>query len=210
MIIPSINSPTFEGAAQYIRQAQSFLPKDGWIHIDVSDGEFSNTTSWGDPAQFANLEVPLQTEVHLMVADPDALVLPWLEAGVKRIIVHVQTVRDLKEISNQVKKYGAQLMLSFDPSQPIEKVKEYVEEFDQFQILAASPGPSGQEFNPETLKKISLLRQLSGGAKIEVDIGMNPTTGKQALEAGADILVSGNYIFNHPNPKKAFEELNSI
>ena len=145
-----------------------------------------------------------------MVADPDALVGAWLEAGVKRVIVHSQTVRNLNDIAKKVEEYGAGLMIAFDPSQDIEKAKEYITNFDQFQVLTVPPGPSGQEFSQDALDRIKFLRQLGASARIEVDGGINLETGKKALEAGADILVSGSYIFSHPDPKKAFEELNSL
>lgn len=210
LIIPSINRSSLEEATQDIRKAESFLPADGRIQIDVSDGRFSETKSWGDPEEFANLGVSLETEVHLMVEDPESVFVPWLQAGAKRLAVPVQAVRDIDFLKGEAEKHGADLMLSFDPSVPIESAIPYLKDLKYIHVLSVSPGPSGQSFDEQSLERIKFLREANGGVKIEVDGGINPEIGKRVLEAGADILVVASYIFQSENPAEAFKELESI
>jgi len=207
LVIPSINCPDFEAASIHIKKAEEFSE---WIHIDVSDGKFSDTTSWGDPEELQSLETSLNVEVHLMVDNPDDVVEAWLAAGAKRVIVHIQTTHDPEELLALAKQYNAEIMLALDPTQSVDEIILYVDDFKFFQILTVYPGLSGQEEQPGWADKIKSLREISPTVTIEVDGGINPNNARIAKDAGADILISGHYIFSSPNPKGAYEELNSI
>lgn len=145
-----------------------------------------------------------------MVEGPLAVAEAWLKAGANRLIVPFQKVGEFGEITKLANKHKAEVMLSFDPNVSIGEVEKHIEEAEYIQLLAVHPGPSGQKFSEETLDKIEFLRGLSRGVKIEVDGGINPETGCRAMDAGADILVSGSYIFESDDPKAAFEELNTL
>ncbi|MDP3953320.1 MAG: hypothetical protein Q8P99_00650 [bacterium] len=210
MIIPSINRATFEEAAADIAKAEEFVPAGGFLHVDVADGHFTSWRSWGNPAEFQGLDVPLRAEVHLMVDDPEAMAVSWMEVGAKRLVVPVQKIKDIDFFKRECAKYGVELMLSFDLTVPIEGALPYMEDFQSFHVLAVHPGRSGQGFEEETLGYIKFLREAGGGVKIEVDGGVDVETGAKAVEAGADILVSGDYIFNSEDPAGAFKTLNSL
>jgi len=146
MVIPSINVSDFAEAERQIRLAESFLSSpDGWIHIDVSDGFFSDHKSWGNPEEFQTLNFPLKTEVHLMVEDPDTAIIPWLKVGVARVIVHVQSVKNIAELLKICEEHNVEVMLSADPTQSVDNIVSHKNAFTHFQILSVMPGESGQE-----------------------------------------------------------------
>jgi ribulose-phosphate 3-epimerase len=211
LIIPAINCADFQSANKHIRLAERFLsPSTGWIQIDVSDGQFGCGKSWGDPEEFASLSVHLNTEIHLMTVNPELSMIPWLKIGVRRLIVPVQVVGNMEALVKEARKFKAEVVPSFDLSVSMVEVEKYLEDFDCMQILAVEPGRGGQEFNPEALTRINFLRGKSRGVKIEVDGGINPETAIQSLQAGADVLVSGSYIFERPDPSLSYKELESL
>jgi ribulose-phosphate 3-epimerase len=145
-----------------------------------------------------------------MTANPELLALAWLRVGARRLIVPVQTVGDIKTLAKTARKFRAEVAPSFDLSASIADAEKYLEDFDYIQILAVEPGRGGQEFNPEVLARINFLRGKSRGVKIEVDGGINPETAAQVLQAGADVLVSGSYIFGSPDPSQSYKELETL
>ena len=211
MVIPSINCPNFREAEKRIKQAESFLPTDGrWIHVDVSDGKFSDTVSGGSPEELKSLNTDLNIEVHLMVENPDRIIEDWLIAGVKRLIVHLQAMRDPRFILDICKRYGAEAMLSFDPTISEEEGLPYINDFHAFHILTVFPGPSGQEKQQGWTRKVEFLREKSPTAIIEVDGGVNLETAKKIKDAGADTVISSSYIWNSVNIKDAYQSLLKI
>lgn len=185
------------------------MPSDGWLHLDIADGKFTPWKSWSDFKELGALNTKLNIEVHLMVENPQSVAASWLEAGAKRLIVPVQAVRDMSALRELVQSHGAQLMPSFDSSVPIENVKEY-EWADCIGILAVHPGKSGQREDEDSFERVKFLRDSSPSVKIEFDGGVDLDSGTRALNAGADILVAGNYIFESADPKENFSKLNNI
>ena len=213
IVIPAINCHREDvGCVKAtLETSGGFLKKDGWVHLDVADGIFTFNKTWGDRKAWANMRVPFNTEVHLMVEHPENYVQPWVAAGAKRLIVHAETItpESLKEI---LKFAGtrAEVMISSNPETSTEILEPYIDTVSAFQVLAVHPGLAGQKFLSLTLEKIKFLRREMPNAKIEVDGGMNLETGKLAKAAGADILVAASYIFDSDDPKKAYESLRAI
>lgn len=213
-IIPAINATDFEKVKRMILQAAEFvIPAGGWIHVDVADGKFTESKTWGDPKNletsgfnFGNLH-PIHFEIHLMVQNPEGVIESWLRAGAERAIVHVEAMQDAEVVQEKCREYGAQAMLSSNPETKPETILPHIGKFDYFQVLAVKPGPAGQEFNPMVINKIKFVRERAPNAKIEVDGGMNLRTGKLVKSAGADILVSASYLWESKNPRKAFDQL---
>ena len=207
MIIPSINCRDFETAAVQAKRISEFSE---WAHIDVGDGVFTPNVSWGDLEEFSHLatELPLlRFEVHLMVVDPEKMMRQWLKAGAERVVIHLEAMSDPHFVLETAKRHEGGVMLAINPQTSVEMFLPYLNSFSAFQVLAVPPGPSGQKFSPEVLEKIKFLRERAPNAIIEVDGGINPETAKLVKEAGANILVSGSYIINSPDPKGAYETL---
>jgi len=160
--------------------------------------------------ELESLSTKLNVEVHLMVQDPETVIESWLQVGVRRVIVHLQTMQNPALVLEVCSQHGAEAMLSFDPSVSIVQGLAYLKNFNSFQVLTVFPGASGQAQQPGWTEKIKSLREKSPTATIEVDGGMDPQNARFAKDAGANILVSGNYIFGNPDPLGAYEKLSAI
>ena len=211
-VIPSINASNFEAVEELVGKAKKFLPRTtGWLHFDIGDGAFSSIKTWDEPAEFKKLKLgSIKSEVHLMVEDPEVVAKSWLEAGAKRLIVHLEETRNLEIISDLCQQYKADLMIAINPDTIVENLLPYLDEIKYFQILGVTPGKAGQQFQKEVLEKIELLRERAPNVKIEVDGGVDLETAKLIKEAGADMIVSASYVFNNAEPKEAYNQLKAI
>lgn len=205
-IIPGINPSDFDTVRERIRRAETIQPDGGWVHIDVADGIFTPHHTWNTPEELGDIHTQLSIEVHLMVSDPEAVIDAWLRNGAHRIVVHLEAMTDPVYILEKCKKYNAECMLAIAPQTDVERLRAHTD-FTAFQILAVAPGPSGQQFQEQMLGKISFLRAHMPNATIEVDGGVNDETAPRIIAAGANILVSTSYIFEHPDPKEAYQNL---
>jgi ribulose-phosphate 3-epimerase len=210
-VVSVINCPNRACAEKIIASARIFLRIGDWIHVDVTDGIFSTHKTWNNPAAWSVLKIPFNLEVHLMVVHPEDHITPWLAAGAKKIIVHVEAIspESIKNILSTCHGKGADVTLASNPETSIEKIEPYMNLFSEFLVLAVRPGPAGQLFNPSVLEKIKALKK-KNAIMIEVDGGINPATARLAKDAGADIITSGAYIFDSADPQKAYEELRKI
>lgn len=204
-IIPSVNVRTFEEVQERIKKVEPYVK---WCHLDVTDGIFSKHFTWHDPEDLPLLDTGLNIEVHLMVSEPEKVVERWLVKPVKRVIVHLEAVKDLDLIIKKCREAEIEIGLAINPETFWGRLEPYLGKVDMAQTLAVHPGPSGQEVDwPEMLGKIRHIRESCPGCSIEVDGGIYPHTYKEAVLAGADILVSGGFIFDSPDIKSAIEAL---
>lgn len=225
-IIPVINCPNIVCVSERVGRAKEFSK---WVHLDVSDARFTFGKSWGDASVWEKISEGINTEVHLMVEEPEKAVGAWLNAGAKRLIVHVETIEpriehsdilenvgmsssksSFEEIQKACEAYNAELMLAISPETPVEKLKPYFGKVLEFQVLAVHAGPAGQNFLPLVLDKIRFLRKELPDATIEVDGGINLETARQAKDAGADIVTAATYIFKSDNPSARYDELRRV
>jgi len=210
-IIPAVNETSFDEVKKKIQRAQEFGAL--WVHLDVADGKFTPNRLWNNPKDLiTNYQLPITNfniEVHLMVENPDEVISEWLEAGVKRVIVHVEVVRDVKKLKEICDKMGAELMLAAKPDTSVKQLSDH-DYIKNFLILAVDPGISGQTFKEDQLEKIKTLRVKRPDATIEVDGGVNTETASAIKAAGADILVSASYIWKSENPKEVYQSLATL
>lgn len=221
-VIPAINCLDFDCVSQRLDQIKA-LDSD-WAHLDVVDGKFAPVKTWNDPKELIRLQasgfrLQVNIEIHLMVENPLAVIEDWFKAGAKRIIIHLETI-DQGQLQNCIKianKFDGEIGLAINPNTPVEELLPFISENQPgisenqrikfVQILGVNPGWAGQEFQPQVIEKIKLLRIKSPNVKIEADGGINLETAKLVKEAGADIVVSASYIFNSSDPRKAYDEL---
>lgn len=211
-VIPSINCPDEESVRKKIDVLTAFLSPGAFVHLDVTDGIFTQHPTWGDARAWASIGSPFVLEVHLMAEDPLRYADDWFAAGAERLIVHAETLSDrvlhsLREMANVHK---GELMLTSKPETTNDEILPWVQHFTQFQVLSVAPGSAGQKFLPFSLEKIRLLREASPDATIEVDGGINLETARLVKDAGADVIVSASYLFDSADPKKTFEALIKI
>ncbi|HAL24240.1 TPA: hypothetical protein DCP18_00420 [Candidatus Wolfebacteria bacterium] len=144
-----------------------------------------------------------------MVTDPKLWAMQWLEAGARRVVVHVEalTPNDILFLKGFGK---GRIGIAIIPGSPIKAVERYVEHFSFIQLLAVKPGYSGQKLDRKVLEKIVFLKALYPNVTIEVDGGVNASTAPTIKDAGADIVVVGSYIFEAADKGKAYRELKKI
>src|SRR3989338_19507 len=212
-VIPAINETDFRSVKSKMRQAKEMGAK--WTHLDVADGKFTRNTLWNNPANLESLNLKPSTpnpklEVHLMVQNPDEVLDEWLDAKVKRVIVHLESVKDLDVMKMKCVAFDTELFIAVKSDTPVERLFAHEGIADGFLILAVNPGLAGQKFQETQLGKIRTLRQKFPDFKIEADGGVNLENASRIKEAGADILVSASYIWMNKNPKSAYLDLLNI
>ena len=214
-ISPSILSADFSQLGAEIKR----LEEGGadMIHVDVMDGHFVPNLTIGPPVIKAlRKHCSLKFDVHLMISPVHKYIKAYADAGADIITIHPEATQNLgnsiKTIQDLEKKVG----VSLNPESKIELISEYLEQIDLVLIMSVNPGFGGQKFMPEVLDKIKQLKKIQEEKKIsfdiEIDGGINFENSKTAIEAGANILVSGTTIFksNNGNIKKNIELLKSI
>lgn len=183
-----------------------------YLHIDVMDGQFVENISFG-PAVFASVRdcTQLIFDVHMMVDQPERYIPMIAEAGADIITVHCEATVHLDRAIQMIHSYGKKAGVTLNPGTPIEQLSAVLDKVDLVLVMTVNPGFGGQAFIPSMVEKIKWLnqqRQLKGyHYEIEVDGGINETTAKECVKAGADVLVAGSYIFNAPNRQEAIQSL---
>jgi ribulose-phosphate 3-epimerase len=186
-----------------------------WIHYDVMDGVFVPNISFGIPILKQVSKIALKPlDVHLMIIDPDPYIIPFIEAGAANITVHIETCTHLNRTINFIKEQGISAGVCLNPHTSIETLDEIISDVDMVLIMSVNPGFGGQRFIESTYSKISRLRKMidSRGLNtlIEVDGGINLENGKKLFDSGANVLVSGSYIFRSSDPLKRITELLNV
>lgn len=203
-IIPAINAATWEEVVKKIRIIE---PYANWIHIDIADGTFTPNTLWHNPLDLIGFQTKCNIEVHMMEDRPEERIEAWLIKPVKRVIVHYEVTHDLDFILAEAKKDGVEVGLSVDSHTSWTCLKPFADKVDLLHILAVHAGKAGQEFERHNLSKIKHLRAFAPKAIIEADGGIVPDIADDCVRAGANVLASASYIFDHPSPKMAIREL---
>ena len=182
------------------------LEKSGidMLHFDVMDGVFVNNISYGLPILEQVRKITDMTlDVHLMIIDPVRYVRRFAEAGADIISFHTESESDIAETISEIKAAGAKAALAIKPATPAEAVFPYLSELSMVLVMTVEPGFGGQSFMPETMEKVKAVRRRIGelglDIRIEVDGGINDVTAVTASSCGADVLVSGSYLFKAEN-----------
>ena len=169
-----------------------------WIHFDVMDGHFVENISYGAPVQKA-LCKRYFIDTHLMVTHPHTQIKIFAESGSNMITFHVESESDVDHTINKIHRAGLMAGLAIKPSTPAESVFPYLEKTEMILVMTVEPGLGGQEFLSYTLPKITAIRkkadEVNPGLMIEVDGGITGDTAPLVKRAGADVLVSGSYLY---------------
>jgi len=178
-----------------------------WIHLDVMDGHFVPNLTIGPQAVSALRPVTgLPLDVHLMIEHPERYLEAFVKAGADRVTVHAEACGNLKAVVDQVRRLRAKVGVALRPQTPLEVLRPSLDDVDLVLLMTVNPGFGGQRFMPEVLPKIEALRK-AFERYIQVDGGITYETGRQTLDAGADVLVAGTYIFRATDPGQAIAAL---
>ena len=168
-----------------------------YLHLDVMDGNFVPNISFG-PVVIKSLRAHsnLIFDVHLMIENPDKYVADFVDAGADIICVHVESTKHLNRTIQLIKSYKKKVGVALNPSTSLDTIKYDLDNIDMVLIMTVNPGFGGQKFIPEMLQKIAELREIAPNIDIQVDGGINDEISKLVIEAGANVLVAGSYVFN--------------
>ena len=214
-ISPSILSADFSQLGNEIKRLND--AGADMIHVDVMDGHFVPNLTIGPPVIKAlkkNSSVPF--DVHLMISPVHKYIEAYANAGADIITIHPEATDDLQKSIDKIKELKKKVGVSLNPETKVDMIKKSLSEIDLVLIMSVNPGFGGQKFMPEVLNKIKELVQIREKEKlifdIEIDGGINFDNSKLAIEAGANILVSGTTIFksNDGNIKKNIDLLRTV
>ncbi|MGQ9631253.1 MAG: ribulose-phosphate 3-epimerase [bacterium] len=192
-IAPSILSSDFSRLGEEIRRIEE--AGADWIHFDVMDGCFVPNITIGAYVIGALRDISsLPFDVHLMIVEPDRHLEDFVRAGANYITVHQEACVHLHRTITRVKELGAKAGVSLNPATPPDLIEPILDELDLILVMSVNPGFGGQKFIPSVLPKIKRLRELTD-IDISVDGGINGETRGMVLEAGANVLVAGSYLF---------------
>jgi ribulose-phosphate 3-epimerase len=213
LISPSILSSDFTNLESEIK----FLNKSkaDWIHVDVMDGVFVPNLTFGFPviSQIKkHAQKPL--DVHLMIVEPERYLNEFKKAGADVLTVHYEACKHLHRTVQEIKSLGMKAGVSIVPHTPVYLLEDIIEDLDLVLIMSVNPGFGGQKFIENSYKKIKqtkeLIKTTNSKALIEVDGGVDGSNAAKLIDAGVDVMVAGNFVFNAENPDQQIINLKTL
>ena len=213
IVSPSLLSADFVHLADDI--AMLNRSEADWYHLDVMDGVFVPNISFGFPVMEAMAKLATKPlDVHLMIVQPEKFVTQVADLGAKIMNVHYEACTHLHRTVQQIKAAGMMAGVTLNPHTPVSLLEDIIGDLDLVMLMSVNPGFGGQKFIEHAVEKTRRLKQLikANGAStlIEIDGGVNRTTGKLLAEAGADVLVAGSAIFKAQDPEEEIHALKHL
>lgn len=213
IVAPSILASDFANLEREIKMINE--SQADWIHVDIMDGVFVPNISMGLPVVEAvkrHAQKPM--DVHLMIVQPERYVEAFYKAGAAIISVHAEACPHLHRNIQQIKSLGCQAGVALNPHTPISSLELIIKDIDLVCVMAVNPGFGGQKFIEHTYQKVRQLRSLidttGSSAKIEIDGGVNLHNASALVNAGADVLVAGNFVFTSSSPQAVISQLKEL
>lgn len=197
-LAPSILSADFNILGEQIK----IIEKSGaqYLHIDVMDGEFVRSISYGMPViKSIRRNTNMFFDVHLMINEPIRYIKDFVESGADLINVHYEACSDVEATIRAIRESGAKVGVTIKPGTDVSVLKDLIDKVDMILLMSVEPGFGGQKFIEDTYRKLGILKAmiscLDNPPEIEVDGGINLENAKKVLDAGADVLVAGSSVF---------------
>lgn len=213
IVSPSLLSANFGMLNQEIEMINNSDAE--WLHLDIMDGVFVPNLTFGVPVlKYVAERCTKKLDVHFMTVDPDKYLESFVALGTYMFNVHYEACTHLHRTIQNIKSKGLKAGVTLNPHTPVSVLEEIICDIDMVLLMGVNPGFGGQKFIPNTITKTqklkALIEQTGSKALIEIDGGVNFETGKQLINAGADILVSGSFIFGSENPSETISKFKNL
>ena len=207
IIAPSLLAADFSKLKEEVKAIENTKAK--WLHLDVMDGNFVPNISFGaDIVKAIRKDSNLYFDAHLMIENPEWYIDTMADAGVQSISIHVEATKHLDRALQLIKARGLKAGVAINPAYDIAFLDNIYEKLDLILVMTVNPGFGGQKFLNQMIEKIRKIRNKFPHIDIQVDGGINNETAKLVIEAGANILVAGSYVFSGNYSEKVNSLLN--
>ncbi|WP_314287950.1 ribulose-phosphate 3-epimerase [Capnocytophaga sputigena] len=213
ILSPSLLAADFGNLQQAIEMVNA--SEADWFHIDIMDGVFVPNISYGMPVlSVIQKHATKPLDVHLMIVDPSRYISTFAKLGSDILTVHYEACTHLHRTLQAIKAEGMKAGVALNPHTPVSVLEDIIQEVDVLLLMSVNPGFGGQSFIENTYKKVrqakTLIEQSGASTLIEIDGGVSLKNAKALVEAGADALVAGSFVFNAANPTQTIADLKHI
>ncbi len=205
-ILPAILEKTFGPIQVKVGRIKGIAAR---AHLDIADGVFVPEESWQEQERLSELGTAVKLDLHLMVERPEQWIKRWDFANVFRLTFHQEATYDVRRTVELIKGCHKEVGLALKIATPLSAVYDILKDIDLVLLMAVAPGGQGRVFDAQVVDKVKALRAHNADIKIGVDGGITPLVASSLVAAGANVLVSGSYIFGQENIKEAIQSLQS-
>ena len=213
LIAPSVLAADFGNLQRDVEMINN--SEADWFHIDIMDGVFVPNISYGMPVlQAISRHAKKTIDVHLMIVDPDRYIKEFAALGANNLTVHYEACTHLHRTLQAIKAAGMKAGVALNPHTPVNLLEDVINDIDLVCMMSVNPGFGGQSFIENTYKKVKQLKRIieenNAETLIEVDGGVTSENAQKLVQAGADVLVAGSFVFKAENPTETIKNLRSL